>query len=568
MIKYYLNGVECNPANKDAVEYTFDFTDRRARELELSVDSLRFVKQDKTAIEDWINNYGYFVGMPLDIKYSNGTVIRYILDFQDGTFTKSTRAITVKPKRYKAMDNFFDNADGLSFGSCSWQESDFVKVDYVVIPPDQITYFITLALGTFSFAQELVRAVKELIETITELIKAIVPVGVPIPGPDWGAIIILVIKVLARIAYIILIIVALTKLITEMVNLIFPKVRQFKAVQVKKLIQKGCEKLGYTLSSTLLDNLAPLTICPVPLKEKKPSLWKQIVAPMSLAYTRGYPSSRDSIWLLGQAITEVENIFNAKTIVVDGVVRIETEAWYEANASGIILEAFTDQSALSSDNRLNTDEISKRLVMSYAVDPTDVNTFDDTERTLYEVSSEVVNAPAPNLELIKGVDVVNISLARGSIKGDLTIFEKALKELAGTIDNFTGGNAAAKIEGRKYSMQISSQYFSQTKLLWMNGTKLHSNQNQFIGCDVLVNTYYSSRFIENNQKDVYEAMPVALTESEIFNILSNNFVNLNNGKVMKITRVNWSEVRNLALIDFEVRRASVNEKTEIINNGL
>jgi len=567
MIKYYLNGVECNPANKDSVEYTFDFTDRRARELEMNVESLKFVKADKEAIDTWLSNYGYFVGMPLDIVYSNGNTIRYVLDFQDGAFVKSTRSYLVKPKRYKAMDTFFDNADGLSFGDIAWQESDFVKVDYVVIPPDQITYFITLALGTFSFAQELVRAVKELVETITELIKAIVPVGIPVPGPDWGAIIILVIKVLARIAYIILIIVALSKLIVEMVNLIFPKIRQFKAATVPKLIQKGCEKLGYTLQSTLLDSLGPLTVCPVPLKEKKPSLWKQIFAPMSQAYTRGYPSGRDSVWLLGQLITEVENTFNAKTVVKDGVVRIETEAWYEQNATGLMLESFTDQVALSSDNRLNTDQIFKRLVLAYATDPTDVNTYDDTEKSLYEVSSEVSNVPAPNLELIKGVDVINLGFARGTTKGELTVFEKALKKLAAAIDNFTNNNSAAKIDSRKYAMQISSQYYGQTKLLWMNGSKLHSNQNAYIGCDVLVNKYHSSRFIQNNQWDVFESMPVALTESEIFNILSNNFVNLNNGNVIKITRINWSEVRNIALVDFQMRRASVNEKTEVINAG-
>lgn len=567
MIKYYLNGVECNPANKDSVEYTFDFTDRRARELEMSVDTLEFQREDKTAIENWLSTYGHFVGMPLDVVYSSGLTIRYLLDFQDGTFTKKSRSILVKPKRFKAMDNFFDNADGLSFGSILWQESDFAKVDYVVIAPDQFPYFISLALATFSFAKELVNAVKELVEATTELIKAATPVGAPLPGPDWGAIIILAIKAAARLAYTILLIVALVKLIVELINLVFPAIRQFKAATVRRLIQKGCEHLGYTLQSTLLDALAPLTVLPVPLREKDPSLWKQIFAPMSLAYTYGHPSGRDSVWLLGQLITQVENVFNAKTVVKDGVVTIETEMWYEQNATGLMLEAFTDQVALSMDNKLNTDQIFKRLLANYAVDPSDVNTFDDTAKSLYEVSSEVVVSPGADFEMIKGVDVIDIAFSRGTIKGDLTLFEKSLKVLAVAIDTFTGGNAAAAIEARKYSMQISSQYFSNTKLLWMNGTKLHSNQNAYIGCDVLVNTYHSNRFIQNNQKDVYESMPVALTESEIFNILSNNFVNLNNGKVAKITKINWSEHRNLALVDFEVRRASTNEQTTVINAG-
>jgi len=273
------------------------------------------------------------------------------------------------------------------------------------------------------------------------------------------------------------------------------------------------------------------------------------------------------VWLLGQLITQVENVFNSKSVVKDGLVTIENEMWYEQNATGLLLEVFTDQVALSMDNKLNTDQIFKRLLANYAVDPSDVNTFDDTAKSLYEVSSEVVVSPGADFETIKGVDVIDIAFSRGTIKGDLTLFEKSLKVLAVAIDTFTGGNAAAAIEARKYCMQVSSQYFSNTKLLWMNGTKLHSNQNAYIGCDVLVNTYHANRFIQNNQKDVYESMPVALTESEIFNILSNNFVNLNNGKVAKITKINWSEHRNLALVDFEVRRASTNEQTLVINAG-
>src|SRR5215216_1011458 len=111
MIRYYLNGVECNPANKDSVEYVFDFRDRHARELELSVDSLVFVREDRDSILTWIETYGYYIGMPLDIVYSNGNTIRYLLDFSEPSFRKTLRSVNVKIKRFRGMDNFFDNAE-------------------------------------------------------------------------------------------------------------------------------------------------------------------------------------------------------------------------------------------------------------------------------------------------------------------------------------------------------------------------------------------------------------------------------------------------------------------------
>jgi hypothetical protein len=464
------------------------------------------------------------------------------------------------------MDNFFDNADGLSFGSLNWQPSDFVNVDYVVIPDYQLSYFISLALGTFALAQELAKSVQEIAEGIADLTKASTPVGFP-PAPDWGAIIVAVLKLAARIAYALFIIAALIQLITELLNIIFPKIRQFKAVKVKKLIEKGCAHLGYTVQSDLLQSLVPLTVCPVPLREKDPSLFIELFAPASLAYTKGYPSSRDTVQTLGQVIAAVEDIFNAKVAVNDGVVRIEQELTFEQEAASNIPLAFTLQSELQNEHTFNTVEIYKRKVAVYQVDGGDINTFDDTRKSTYEISSEIINSPGADFELIKGIDFLNIPFARGTRKGVLTFVEKAAKVLAEAVDFFTGGNLAASIEARVNVMQISSQYYGVTKLLWMNGTRLHQNQNAFIGCQSLVTQYHASRFIQNNQKNVYQGMPLAANESEIFNILANNFVILNNGQTAEIKRVSWSERRHMAEIDFTVRQQSINEQTIVIDAG-
>jgi hypothetical protein len=566
MIRYFLNGVECNPVNKDDVEYIFDFTERRARTLELSVDTLEFVKEDYDAIKTYQSTWGKYVGMPLDIQYSNGTTIQYLLDFSEDSYTERDRSCSVKLKRYRGSDNFSANADGLSFRAIQWQPSDFRMIDYVVIPDDQFIYFISLSLATFSLAQELAKSIQEIAEGIADIVKASVPVGVP-PVPDWGAIAVASIKLAARIAYTLFIIVALVQVIQQLLNVIFPNVRQFKGITVKRLLEKSCNYLGYTLQSTLLNQLDQLVICPVPLREKDPSLWVELFAPMSLAYTEGFPTARDTVQTPGQVITAVEDIFNAKTVVNDGIVRIEQELTYEQQAVQGVPLAFNLQEQLQNEHRLNTVELYKRKVCLYQIDGSDVNTMDDTKKTVFEVSSELENTQGINYELIKGVDFVNIPFARGTRKGSLTFVEAAAKVLAQAVDLFTGGNLSAQINDRKNVMQVSSQYFSVTKLLWMNGTKLHPNQNAFIGADVIVNQYHASRFIENNQKDVYEQMPIALTESEIFNILQNNFVILNNGQTAEIKRVNWSERRHMAMIDFTVRREAVNEKTIVLNEG-
>ena len=119
MIKYILDGIDCNPKNKEEIEYVFDFTDRQIRELEISADSLTFVKEDYDRIKDYIALNGYFVGMPLDIQYSNGSTVKYLLDFSADNFIERDRSCTVPVIRFKGVDSFFNNIDGMSFGILS-----------------------------------------------------------------------------------------------------------------------------------------------------------------------------------------------------------------------------------------------------------------------------------------------------------------------------------------------------------------------------------------------------------------------------------------------------------------
>lgn len=565
-IKYILNGSECNPTNRKEINYVLDFSARRFRELEISVDTLRFVGEDYDFIKVWRGTFGDYVGIPLEIDYGT-QVIKYMLDLSDPATVFSTRSCSVKLLRYRSTDNFFDRAEGQSFRLLNWQPGDFRDIDYVIIPDNQFSYLISLSLATFALAQELANAIQEIAEGIADLTKAIVPVGIP-PGPDWGAIIVAAIKLAARIAYAIFIIIALIKLLTEILNLLFPKIRQFKGVGLKKLIEKGVEYEGYTLQSTMLDQLENAVILPVPLRAKDPSLWKEIFAPLSLAYTEGFPSVRDTIQTLGQALNFLERDLNAQVRVLPGdIVRIEQESYFEQQASQTMSEYFNDQEGLSDDITINSDEIFKRLVILYQVDPSDINTFDDSKKTLFEASSEVLSSPDPSYETIKKLQTVTLPFARGTRKGSLTFLEKAAKVLATAVDLFCGTSLAAKVEARKDVLQLSQQYFGTTKLLWMNGTKLHPDQNAYIGADVLAANFWESKYIENNQKNRKRGMPLELTRDEFFSFITNNYVTLNNGGTAKVLRVSWSDQTNMSEVDYERKKAAVNEKTTVINAG-
>jgi len=567
MIKYILDGLECQPKNRDAIRYELDFSDRRIRELELSVDALHFVSEDYDRIKTWRNTYGDFVGMPLNIQYSSGQIVPYLLDFSDSSTRFQDRGCFVKLVRFNGIDNFFSNADGLAFTQIKWNTTDFVNVDYIVLPDQQFSYYVSLSLASFALKQQLAQAVKDISDGISDLIKATVPVGLPIPGPDWGAIIVLAIKLVARIAYALFIIIALIRVITEILNVLFPKIRQFKGATVKRLIEKGCQQLNFGFQSSLLNGLNGLAILPVPLRPKIPNYFQEVFLPSTIAFTNGYPSNRDSVFTLGQLISAVEEIFNAKTRVINGVVRIEQESVFEQQATGGLDIAFTIQEALQSEYKVNVSEQFKRMLIKYQTDVSDLNTFDDTKDKVFEISSDVLSSPDRRLELVRGLYTVDIPFSAGTPKGKLNFVENTAKTLAKAVDLFTGGNLASTINDRKNVLQLSNQFFNQTKLLLLNGSRIATNQNQVIGASVLANNYHYSRFITNNQKNIYEGMPCAITESELFSIIANNFIILSDGTVAEIRRVSWSEREHQAIVDFSIRTQSINVTNRVVDAG-
>jgi hypothetical protein len=176
MITYILDGQIANPENRNDIRYRIDYTNRRRiSEFEITVDNLVFVREDKERIFQHLANLGRYQGMPLDIVFSNGQILRYYLDFTDSSTQWTENEIAVKVKRYRANENFFDNADSLSWRLINWQPSDFTTVKYFIIPEQQPLYIISLSLAFFSLLSQLAKAIEDIQKSIAALVKATLP---------------------------------------------------------------------------------------------------------------------------------------------------------------------------------------------------------------------------------------------------------------------------------------------------------------------------------------------------------------------------------------------------------
>jgi hypothetical protein len=354
---------------------------------------------------------------------------------------------------------------------------------------------------------------------------------------------------------------------SDLVKIVFPPVRTFQGISYKKLIERSCEKLGYTLQSNILNQLDKLTILPVPLRPNNFSVIREVFAPQSIAFTNGYPSALDVIPTLGQAITTLEQIFNLTTFVNNGVVQIERNDFFSEQNNEVIPLAYNLQD-LHQEERSFNDDYWKRKLMFWQKDGADFNTYDDRNNTIVEFDTKLAVAPHEDIQLLKGLEQVPTNFSRGTRKNELDFIEKAVKVLASAVDLFTGGAISNTINNRKGVLIVSQQYYSVTKLLWMQGDKISQNDKEVLDPQNIINNYHENLTVENNTKEVVENMPIRMDELKFLQFVNKKFVTLESGELASVKRVEWSEEDSEGSVTFEVVSSYNNNLTQsVINNG-
>jgi hypothetical protein len=545
MIQYLLDGQVCHPKNRQEIKFIIDYSERnRVNEFEISIDNLIFVREDKERIHQYLATYGNKYGMPFAIQFTNGQILSYFIDFTDEATRYNADEFHAKIKRYRANVNFFDKADGLSWRLMEregfWQDSDFTNIRYVIIPEQQPLYFITLSLAFFATVQQIAQAVEDIQSGIADLTEAVTPsFAGPVPVINVGQVISLTIRLVARIIKGVVLVIALINIMQQIIEMIMPAVRTMRDIPYLHLIRKGCQYLGYTLDTSAINELQPLSFLGAPEKQFDMGIMREIFRPLSSAFTWGFPSEMDSITTLGQAIDKLETIYNLRTTVNNGVVRIEPRLLQGQTAP--IPLAYNEQDAAHMTRSFTNDHW-KRKVLMWRKDVKDVWTFDDKKGHLAELDTDVINAPDPNLKLLKGAVIVDNPFALASRKEELTRVEKFLKNtLAPAVDLFTNGGFSAQINNRVGVMVISSQYFTVNKLLWKVGENIHPQHRDILNAKRILEVYHGSETVAARNKEKIENMPIRMTESNFLLLSSQNVVNLSNGEQAELVRLEWSE---------------------------
>ena len=567
-MRHFLNNIEVSPRNVLEIGLNTDYSGN-PEILSIDTDKIKLPREALTIIQNHIATQGVFEGIPYNIVTEGGVNLEYYVDLTDQAMF-STYDIEVKIKKRKGKDLFFENADGLSFELMANKgvSFDLVKIPYLIVPDNIPEIGLNLSIALFVMTKEGIQALKDLSTAISNLIKAVTPnVGIP-PVPPLGEIISLAITVAAQFAYTVAILIAIKKLAEQMFQLIFPKIRYYLGSTIRELIEKGCDYLGFTLESDLLFENRNLTLMPVPLLKEKKSIFNFLQNELDFSFTKGYPTAQDSISTLGELIKAVELWFNAKTRVYQGKVQIERRDYWQILTTNTLTPSLSDQDKRTNEYYLNTDEAWKRTYIHYQVDYSDLHTLDFFDPTDAEYSTEPLNVINQDLVTIKGFNDINIPFALGVRKSELNWVESQALKFFQTMDNiinFLGGsgNYASIIEDRLRVIQVTSQFYSVTKVLWAINGRQPVDYVNYIKASAIYEKYHKINEIQINGYKVFNDIAIRLNSSDFVNLLDNNYAFIN-GVLCEILSINYIDEESKAIISYKEPYNYAQGKVEVI----
>jgi hypothetical protein len=522
-----------------------------------------------------------------------GITLDYYVDLTEKPTIKLYE-VEVKIKKRKGIDDFFEKARGTSFELMAKQGVQFdIKImPYFVIRDNVPETILSLSISTYIIARELVEATLQLANATNDLIEAATPdlvittisVGTTI---NTSAIIRASLNLIVQAAYFAGILLLISALAAELFQVLFPPKRWLKGCFYYELMKKGCEFLGYTFESSILQENYGWFVLPVPLQDENESIFDKIYANLQSPFTKGYPTANDTIGLFGNFIDELKKQFNAEIFISNGVVRLERRDFVANLAPNIILPALNLQADRDDAFTYNTEEAWKRYYIKYQLDFTDLHSVEGNMLQIHDAEFSTENSvpvASDDLVLIKGLNEVNINFCLGANKDKLNIIELLGIVFFGSIDiatyiftfGFGGTNFVDIILDRNKALKISGQYYGITKCLFVeeNGTKsiwgdtytkvkYTDNYRSFCSAERLWNDYHYINAIDKNDFIIKENVPFRLRANEFVTLLNTNYA-LIDGKICELLKIEWIDERSKANVTYKEPLDYADNKVNIL----
>jgi len=288
-----------------------------------------------------------------------------------------------------------------------------------------------------------------------------------------------------------------------------------------------------------------------------------------------YPTAQDSIYTLGDLIRLCQDMFNAKFRINNGVFRLERRDYWNNQASYTLPDVLSNQDERYDEFRYNADEIQSNYLISFSTDYQDQNTLDKFKGTNYQIITSANTVNDKRLVNIKNLTEIRLSPSRGVRKEELNGFEKVLRGFLRFVDRLTGifgkgTNFASIVENRIGSLQLSSDFNGNGKLLIMQGSKLSSTNDEVIRAKYLWDNYHFIESFaeingEHNQYRLYNDVRIPFSFMDFITVSNNNFFVTADGENGELLTLDWIADENAATVSYRIKEKYTNNlKVEFV----
>lgn len=498
----------------------------------LSFDKLVLTNEAKDAYLCAVKRNGPYQQVPVTFEKNNYKIF-------DGYLTDSNYLLELDEIEVKPVSN--NSTDGLSERLSAIESSlladryNYQNLKLIVEKTDVLEFLLQLALSSLLYTYIFYTQIKEIQRLLGKNAEAATPVGLPVPAPNFGAIISFILNLAAQVIFLALTVIQLIKYAKEAKELFFPKTRNVKMVTLFELCRAPIEYIGYKFVTDIEDmtKIGHLASGDVDNGEF-------------------YPRSTDVCGNALGVINFVLKKFSARVFVKDKTVYIVN--YYSPlffKAKGYNIKPFTSQ-----NYKDNIDDMTGTREIIYSTDVNDNWTLKRFQGTEYIIRANIAD---PTKSTIKGLKQRTYGVALCNRKNGLNSLQKAYNIFAGfvngVIEIFGGSGQGLGLNNQIGFAMVSNQEIGVAKLVWFSGDKVDINHREELSAKADENKYhYVDSHVRNPRakKRIYSDVVQKYNENSLSCNIDSNLVFSPSGTPGELTSVSWEKSKDNAVLTFEI----------------
>lgn len=517
MLRFELDGLQVTPND------ILDFNMVLGENGQLSIpDKIILSGANADPIYKAIDAGRIYQKLSLNVWNDGYQIFRGFCDLQEDLIVNGTREVEVKIVSYDSYDWIDKYGNSVSFGVLYSDryitDNDFEEVKFLQNFKPDAAVALTTSIALYTTGKTLYEAIKE-ISTISIESSPRIDVG------DWLRDIL---KVILRVIYLILLIVAIALLLKQFIEAIVPTKGTFKTMKVSKMFEAICNYFGLTFRSNIFRGEAA-NLLYIPYKDELTDV--------------GIPAPNTALYNCGDFLNAMKQVFNADIKIVNGELRFDRWDSFFINNNTILKNNFNNQDRLLDSYSFNTDEAIGNYSIYYQTDASELNTLDGDTLAFQE-----------SIRNIKGLTSIALPFAQGKNKTEDTSTLNFLKEIEKTVKSISGSFGSGKgKKGRKGNVSdallVSGKTFTVDKIAFKKGQGVETVPARWWWD----NFHYINSFT-TNQWIQYDPTPMEMTFDEFRQIINTNTLVDDEGNRVQVTEGTYNPSTNKAEIAYRKKQ--------------